>query len=65
MMNLLGLRHEEALRRLREAGIEPQVLYTAAPGGQAEGAYRVVRVREEGRELTAACFADQAGSREE
>lgn len=65
MMNLLGLPLEEALRRLREAGIEPRVLYTAAPGGQAEGACRVVRVREEGRELTAARFADQAGSREE
>lgn len=65
MTTLLGLPLEEAVRRLRQAGIEPVVRVTASPRGAQEGTLRVIRAREEGRELTAARFDDAAASRGE
>lgn len=65
MTGLLGLPIEEAVRRLREAGLEPVVRETASPRGVPEGTLRVIRVRGEGRELTVARFDDAAASREE
>ena len=55
---LLGLPLEEAVRRLREAGVEPRVQYASAPHVREGGTLRVIRVR--GEELTAARFEDDA-----
>ena len=55
---LLGLPLEEAVRRLREAGVEPRVQYASAPHVRVGGTLRVIRVR--GEELTAARFEDDA-----
>ena len=55
---LLGLPLEEAVRRLREAGVEPRVQYASAPYVREGGTLRVIRVR--GEELTAARFEDDA-----
>lgn len=64
--SLLGLPLEEAVRRLREAGVEPEVQYASAPQTRQGGTLRVIRVRGEGKELTAARFEDDAaGSLEE
>ena len=57
--SLLGLTLEEALGRLRAAGVEPEVSYTRSPRREAAGTARVVRVMEEGKRLTAALFPDQ------
>ena len=58
MMNLLGLPLEEALRRLEEKGISPEILHTAGRREAAEGTQRVIRVSEDGRRLTVARFPD-------
>lgn len=60
---LCGLELEDALSRLREKGIQPQITYTRAPRGEiAPGALaRVVRVGKEGKCLTAAYFVDKIG----
>ena len=57
---LLGLPLEEAVRRLRGEGVEPEVRYTSAPQAREGGTLRVIRVRGEGKELTAARFEDAA-----
>lgn len=57
MAQLLGLTLEEALRCLREEGIEPVIVKTSAPGKEdRDGTLRVIRVRD--RELTVGCFPD-------
>ncbi|MBE5768876.1 MAG: hypothetical protein E7333_04690 [Clostridiales bacterium] len=54
---LLGLPLSVALEKLREAGVEPEVVHTAAPRGNRENAtLRVIRVR--GNELTVGAFED-------
>ena len=58
MMNILGLPLEEALRRLREKGVEPEIIHTAGRREAAEGAQRVIRISEDGRRLTVARFPD-------
>lgn len=58
---LLGLRLEEAIRRLEAQGIRPAVTISRAPRHpEGRGALRVVRVRENGRELTACAFKQAA-----
>jgi len=58
MTNGLGLPLDEALRRLKEEGIEPEILYTAGFRAHAEGTLRVIRIEENGRRLTVARFPD-------
>ena len=58
MMNALGLPLEEALRRMKEQGIEPEILHTAGFRETAEGTLRVIRISESGRRLTVARFPD-------
>lgn len=54
---MLGLPLDEAVERLRAMGIEPRLQITRAPRRpEGTGALRVIRVREEGRELTVAAF---------
>lgn len=56
---LLGLPLEEAVRRLRALGVEPAVLISRAPRRpEGVGAFRVVRVQEDGRKLTVCAFFD-------
>lgn len=63
---LLGLPLEEAVRRLRARGVEPAVTVSRAPRrAESAGALRVVRVRKDGRELTAAAFEDRVKERDE
>ena len=58
MTNVLGLPLEEALRRLSEEGISPEIEHTAGFREKAEGTLRVIRIRENGRRLTVARFPD-------
>ena len=58
MTNVLGLPLDEALRRLRAEGIEPEILHTAGFREKAEGTLRVIRIWENGRRLTVARFPD-------
>lgn len=61
---LLGLPLEEALARLRAAGIEPNIIESRAPRrSEGNGALRVVRVKNGGREITVCGF--QAALKEE
>lgn len=54
---LLGLCLEEAVRRLEAQGIRPAVTISRAPRhSEEEGSLRVVRVREDGRDLTVCAF---------
>ncbi len=56
-MNLLGWPLEKALGVLRAKGIEPEVSRILAPRRDGkQGAWRVVRVREEGRVVDACAF---------
>ena len=59
MTHLLGLPLEAVLERLRANGIEPDVRRTRSPRGETGGTERVVRVSEDGRTVTVACFPDQ------
>jgi len=59
MTNLLGLPLEDALRRLKEQGIEPEILHTAGRREAADGTERVIRISEDGRRLTVARFPDK------
>ena len=57
MKQVLGLDLEEALRRLRAMGGEPEVVTACAPGTSREGGtLRVIRVR--GNEITVSAFQD-------
>ena len=59
MTNLLGLPLDEAIRRLYACGVEPAVTISRAPRRpEGLGAYRVVQVQAEGREITACAFVD-------
>lgn len=59
MQRLLGLPLQEALERLRAQGMEPAVIISKAPRRPDEvGAFRVVRVRSGGREITACAFLE-------
>ena len=59
--SLIGLPLEEALKRLRASGTEPEVQITAAPRYREKrcdpSAMRVLRVSGDGKRLTAAPFA--------
>jgi len=58
--SLLGRPLEEALRQMRSQGVEPAVVISRAPRRpEGVGSLRVVRVRAEGRELTACAFLDK------
>ena len=59
MMNLLGRTLTDALKQLREMGIEPEIIRTAGFREAADGTERVIRVQENGRRLTVARFPDQ------
>lgn len=55
--NLLGLPLELALERLHASGIEPKIIESRAPRRPAgNGALRVVRIKDGGREVTACGF---------
>ena len=55
--NLLGLPLDEALERLRAAGLEPNIVESRAPRRPAgNGALRVVRIKNGGREITVCGF---------
>lgn len=57
---LLGLPLTEAIRRLDAIGIEPAVTISRAPRRpEGVGAFRVVRVQEEGRRLTVCAFVTE------
>jgi len=58
MMNLPGRTLHDALKILREAGIEPEIIRTAGFREAADGTERVIRVQENGRRLTVARFPD-------
>ena len=58
MMNLPGRTLQDALKLLREAGIEPEIIRTAGFREAADGTERVIRVQENGRRLTVARFPD-------
>ena len=58
MINVLGLPLETAVRLLREAGVEPEIIGTRGFREAAEGTQRVIRVSEDGRRLTVARFPD-------
>ena len=58
MTNVLGLPLEEAVRRLKSEGIEPEILHTAGRREAADGTQRVIRISEDGRRLTVARFPD-------
>lgn len=54
---LLGLTLDEALRRLRAEHVTPEVLFSRAPRRpEGVGAFRVVRVRDGGKELVVCAF---------
>ena len=57
-INVLGIRLEDAIKRLRAQGITPQVTLTCAPRrmGEEGGELRVIRQNEEGSKLVAAAF---------
>ena len=55
---LCGLTVESALKVLKGAGIQPEVVMTESPRRPAPGTARVLRVSEDGRVLTAARFPD-------
>ncbi len=59
MMNLPGRTLADALKILREAGVEPEIIRTAGFREAADGTERVIRVQENGRRLTVARFPDQ------
>ena len=65
MTNLLGLPLDEACRRLKERGVEPEIIHTAGFREAAEGRKRVVRISEDGRRLTVARFPDTVRMKEE
>ncbi len=56
---LMGLPLDEALRRLREAGIEPEIVRVSGWREAIEGRERVIRVSEDGARLTVARFPDR------
>lgn len=58
MTNLLGLPLHDAVCRLREQGVEPEIVRTAGFREAAEGTERVIRISEDGRRLTVARFPD-------
>ena len=58
MMNLLGRTLHDALKQLRETGIEPEIIRTAGFREAADGTERVIRIQEDGRRLTVARFPD-------
>ena len=58
MMNLLGRTLADALERLREMGVEPEIIRTAGFREAADGTERVIRIQEDGRRLTVARFPD-------
>ncbi len=58
MTSLLGMTLEEAAARLKEMGVEPKIVWTAAPKNAPDGTARVVRAQPDGR-LTVARFPDQ------
>lgn len=62
MQQLLGLPLEEALERLRQAGLEAQVVETSAPRSRAAGTLRVIRIC--GTTLTVSRFQDDFPSNE-
>ena len=64
MMNLEGRTLHDALKRLREAGVEPEIIRTAGFREAADGTERVIRVQENGRRLTVARFPDQVKTEE-
>lgn len=59
MMNLLGRTLADALERLRETGVEPEIIRTAGFREAADGTERVIRISEDGRRLTVARFPDR------
>ena len=59
MMKLLGRTLADALKKLQEAGIEPEIVHTAGFREAADGTERVIRIQEDGRRLTVARFPDQ------
>ena len=65
MTNVLGLPLDEACRRLKEMGVEPEVIHTAGFREAAEGRQRVIRITEDGRRLTVARFPDAVRTEEE
>ena len=65
MMSLLGLPLEEALHRLNQQGIAPEIVHTAGFREAAEGTKRVIRISEDGRRLTVARFPDMVKMPEE
>ena len=65
MMNLEGRTLQDALKILREAGIEPEIFRTAGFREAADGTERVIRVQENGRRLTVARFPDMVKMPEE
>ncbi len=58
MTDVLGLPLGEALRRLEEEGIRPEVIRTAGFRAAERGSERVIRVSRDGRRLTVARFRD-------
>lgn len=58
MTNILGLPLDEALCRLKDQGICPEIIRTAGWREAAEGTERVIRISEDGRRLTVARFPD-------
>ncbi len=58
MMKILGLPLCDALKRLEEKGIVPEIVHTAGFREAAEGTQRVIRISEDGRRLTVARFPD-------
>ena len=57
METVLGMRLEDALKRLSAMGIEPRIVTTAAPRNHREGGtLRVIRVRE--GEIVVSAFQD-------
>ena len=62
MTGVLGLPLEEALRRLEEAGVRPEIVRTSGLHEARQGSERVIRVSRDGRRLTVARFRDTAGA---
>ncbi len=58
---LMGLPLEDALDRLHQRGIEPEIIRIAGWREAAEGSERVIRVNGDGTRLTVARFPDRVG----
>ena len=58
MIDVLGLTLQDAEKRMKEMGVEPEIIHTAGFREAAGGTLRVIRVSEDGRRLTVARFPD-------